>query len=94
MECRLRYSVHVLSQPTWPRAGARSHDFVVAIAFVHPPSSSPRDPSSIPRPGNAELSPFWQIGRPHERTEIENSYSTVVYIFVESRWRECVQKVP
>ena len=49
------------------RVGARSHDFVVAIGFAHPPSSSPRDPKSIPRPRNAELSPLWQIGpiRPH-----------------------------
>ena len=45
------------------RAGARSHDFVVAIGFAHPPSSSPRDPNSIRRPRNAELSPLWQIGQ-------------------------------
>ena len=45
------------------RAGARSHDFVVAIGFAHPACTSPRDPNSIPRPRNAELSPFWQLGQ-------------------------------
>ena len=55
----LRY----LTQPVLRRAGARSHDFVVAVAFVHPSCTSPRDPNSIPRPHNAELSPFWKIGR-------------------------------
>lgn len=56
--------VTLLSQPALPRLLHKSqlrdssHDFVVAIAFVHPPSSSPRDPKSIPRPRNAELSPF------------------------------------
>ena len=53
----------LLSQPGLRRAGARSHDFVVAIAFAHPPSTSPRDPNSIPRPRNADLSPLWKIGR-------------------------------
>ena len=55
--------VTLLSQPVLRRAGARSHDFVVAIAFVYPPCTSPGDPQSIPRPRNAELSPFWQIGQ-------------------------------
>ena len=45
------------------RAGARSHDFVVAIGFAHPACTSPRDRNSIPRPRNAELSPFWQLGQ-------------------------------
>ena len=55
--------VTLLSQPILRRADARSHDFVVAIGFAHPPSSSPRDPNSILRPRNAELSPFWQLGQ-------------------------------
>jgi hypothetical protein len=55
--------VTLLSQPVLRRAGALFHDFVVAIGFAHPPSSSPRDPKSIPRPRNAELSPFWQLGQ-------------------------------
>ena len=45
------------------RAGARFHDFVVAIGFAHPACTSLRDPNSIPRPRNAELSPFWQLGQ-------------------------------
>ena len=40
--------VTFFSQPVLMRVGARSHDFVVAIGFAHPPSSSPRDPKSIP----------------------------------------------
>ena len=55
--------VTLLSQPVLRRAGARSHDFVVAIGFAHPACTSPRDPNSIPRPRNAELSPFWQLGQ-------------------------------
>ena len=55
--------VTLLSQPVLRRAGARSYDFVVAIGFAHPACTSPRDPNSIPRPRNAELSPFWQLGQ-------------------------------
>ena len=55
--------ITLLSQPVLRRAGARSYDFVVAIGFAHPACTSPRDPNSIPRPRNAELSPFWQIGQ-------------------------------
>ena len=33
----------------------------MAIGFDHPACTSPRDPKSIPRPRNAELSPFWQL---------------------------------
>ena len=55
--------VTLLSQPVLRRAGARSHDFVVAIGFAHPVCTSPRDPNSIPRPRNAESSPFWQLGQ-------------------------------
>ena len=45
------------------RAGARCHDLVVATVFAHPACTSPRDPNSIPRPRNAELLPFWQLGQ-------------------------------
>ena len=45
------------------RAGARLYDFVVAIGFAHQACTSPRDPNSIPRPRNAELLPFWQLGQ-------------------------------
>ena len=56
----------LLSQLVLRRAGARSHDLVVAIGFAHPSCTSPSDPNSIPRPRNAEreLSPFWKFGRP------------------------------
>ena len=62
-ETLLHPYVTLLSQPVLRRAGARSHDFVVAIGFAHPVCTSPRDLNSIPRPRNAELSPFWQIGQ-------------------------------
>jgi hypothetical protein len=47
VECMLRY-FH--SHAVLRRAGARSHDFVVAIGFAHPACTSPRDRNSIPRP--------------------------------------------
>ena len=42
-------------------AAARLYDFDVATVFVHRPSTFTGDPNTIPRPRNAELSPFWKI---------------------------------
>ena len=38
-------------------AGARSHEFVVAIAFAQPPSTLPRDPNIIPRDPDPRATP-------------------------------------
>ena len=62
------------SQPqSWllRRAGARSHDFVVESGLRTRHVPRPGTLTSIPGPGNAELSLFWQLGQlrlPHCRS--------------------------
>ena len=46
--CYVTFTTHLEARC----AGARCHDLVAAIGFAHPPSSPPRDPSSILRPRN------------------------------------------
>ena len=55
---RARVYITLLLQPILRRARARSHEFVATSGFAPSPCGSQRDPKTMNRPCNAELSPF------------------------------------